>query len=99
MNLSKRYGKFNVIITHHSLKRMIKRKIPGDKIIKTILSLGQDRLEQYNNSNIDILVTNLTQNYSLVLSITDYNITLITALNKTNCHISKDKQNTIIIAV
>lgn len=41
MTLSKQYGKYIVTLTKHSLKRILERNIPGNRIIHTILTAAE----------------------------------------------------------
>lgn len=92
LTLSKQYGKYIVTLTKHSLKRIIERNIPGNKVVNTILTAA----EQNRIDNSEILIENREENFSLVVVIKGFEITLVTAINKISCYM---KENTARIAV
>ncbi len=83
MTLSKQYGKYIVTLTKHSLKRILERNIPGNRIIHTILTAAE---QNHLDSSSELMIENRTENFSLIVAIENTEIKIITALNKINCH-------------
>ena len=88
--------KYNIIITKHAITRMLEREIDGCHIMAAILSLGSKRIEQYNNAVKDVFIMDRENHFSIVISIQNNNIKVITALDKTDCYV---KNGTIAIEI
>jgi hypothetical protein len=89
---------YNIIISNHVIDRILKdnRSIPANQIVPSIQSCII-QIEKYNNKPYDILLIDYTHKYSMVLSIKNNIITIITVIDK-----YKDvfiKKNTVIIEV
>ena len=74
--------KFNIQLTNHAGRRLKDRNIDSFQAISAILSLGEKKLLSYINTNKDIVVIDKEHNFSIVFSISDNIIYIITVIEK-----------------
>jgi hypothetical protein len=83
---------FRLIATNHAIKRIKQRRLNKYQIASAILGLGT-KLEMYNNSGKQILISDKDKNLSTIFAIEKYNIVLVTVLDKANPYV---KENTVV---
>lgn len=85
---------FKIILSCHAQDRLLERKIDLFQTIGIVLSLGEARINQYNNSGKEVFIMDVEHNFSIVLEIRNNEIHIITVINKSDCYI---KQGTIAV--
>jgi hypothetical protein len=85
---------YRIIATDHAIKQMRVRKLDKYHIASACLGLGL-KLDRYNNSGNQIMITDDGKNLSTVVVVENYTIVIITVLSKSNPYV---KDNTIIEA-
>jgi hypothetical protein len=74
-------------ISEHAELRLSQRKLDLFKIVGAILSLGENKIKNYSNTNKDIFIMDNTNNFSVVCYIKNYTIMIVTVLNKADCYV------------
>lgn len=74
------YNVFRILGTTHSLERIEEYGLNGYHISGSLLSLG-DKLNQYNNSGQHILLPDENKGVSVVFTVEDYIVVLITVIH------------------
>jgi len=85
---------YSIRLTEHAEFRLKQRNIDLFQAIGTILSLGQERITEYKNSNKDVFIMDKVNNFSIVLTIESNTIYIITLIDKSDCYV---KENTIAV--
>lgn len=83
---------YSIRLSEHAKMRLKQRNIDLFMAIGSILSLGQERITEYKNSNKDIFIMDNEHNFSIVIAITNNTITIVTVIDKCDCYV---KNNTI----
>ncbi len=79
--------KFNIQLTNHGGRRLKDRHIDLFLVISAILSLGEKKLLSYVNANKDIMIIDKEHNFSVVFTISDNIIYIITVIKKADVHV------------
>lgn len=87
---------YNVIGTSHSFERLEERNIDKYYISGLLMSLGT-KLDEYNNSNKHVIISDHKNNISAVITVEKYTIVIVTVLDKGNMNISPNAEKTTII--
>ena len=85
---------YSIRLTAHAKQRLTDRNLDLYQVTGSILSLGQQNIEQYSGSNRDIFIMDKQNNFSIVCNITYRTITIVTVIDTTDCWI---KQGTIAV--
>ena len=85
---------YSIRLTAHAKQRLLDRNLDLYQVTGSILSLGQQNIEQYSGSNKDIFIMDKQNNFSIVCNITYRTITIVTVIDTTDCWI---KQGTIAV--
>ena len=85
---------YSIRLTAHAKQRLLDRNLDLYQVTGSILSLGQQNIEQYSGSNRDIFIMDKEHNFSIVCNITYRTITIVTVIDTTDCWI---KQGTIAV--
>jgi hypothetical protein len=85
---------FSIRLTDHASIRISQRHLDIFQITGAILSLGQDRIISYQNSNRDILIQDKANKFAVVIAIECSTITIITVIDSADCW---SKQGTDVI--
>ncbi len=83
---------WRVIGTEHGLKRLERRRLDKYQIASACLALGM-KLEYYNNSQKQIMITDDGKNLSTLIAVENFTIVIITVLDKSNPYV---KENTVV---
>jgi len=76
---------FSIRLTDHAEIRLNQRHIDLFRVTGAILSLGEERILNYKNSNRDILLQDKANNFAVVFSIDFNTITIITVIDSVDC--------------
>lgn len=76
---------FSIRLTDHAELRLGQRKIDLFQVTGAILSLGQNRIMSYQNSDRDILIQDKVNNFAVVIDIIGCIITIITIIDSSDC--------------
>jgi len=76
---------FSIRLTDHAELRLSQRKIDLFQVTGAILSLGQERILSYQNSDRDVLIQDKANNFAVVIAITCSTITIITVIDSCDC--------------
>ena len=76
---------FSIRLTDHAEIRLNQRHIDLFQVTGAILSLGEERILAYKNSNRDILLQDKANNFAVVLTIECSTITIITIIDSADC--------------
>lgn len=76
---------YSIRLTNHAELRTKQRKIDMYMVTSAILALGKTRIEQYQNSDRDILIQDLTNNFAVVITIEGNTIYVITCIDHCDC--------------
>ena len=88
--------KFYINSTSHFLQKINERDINIDLVIKTILDIGKDKLVDLEKRNIEVMVINPEQELSVIVGLSGNDITIITAINKSQIIV---KEDTLVVVV
>ena len=86
---------YRVIATSHSLKQMARRNLDPYHIASASLALGK-KLEKYNNSGKQIMVTDDGKNLTTIITVENYTIVIITVIDKSKAYVSHKKPDTVV---
>jgi len=85
---------YSIRLTAHAKQRITDRNLDLYQVTGSILSLGQQNIEQYSGSNRDIFIMDKQNNFSIVCNITYRTITIVTVIDTTDCWV---KNGTIAV--
>ena len=85
---------YSIRLTAHAKQRLTERNIDLFQVTGSILSLGQQNIEQYSGSNRDIFIMDKANNFSVVCNIVNYTIMIVTVINNADCWV---KNGTIAV--
>jgi hypothetical protein len=85
---------YRVITTVHGFEMMAERNLNPYHIASTCLALGK-KLDKYNNSGKQIMITDDGKNLSTLIAVENYTIVIITVIDKSNPYV---KSNTVVEA-
>ena len=85
---------FSIRLTDHASIRLSQRELDLYQITGAILSLGQEKILSYKNSNRDILIQDKLNKFAVVIAIECSTITIITVIDSADCW---SKQGTDVI--
>jgi hypothetical protein len=78
---------FNVIGSTHALERLEERGIDKYHALSSLVALG-DKLTEYNNNNKHIIISNEEKDCSVIFTVENWTIVLITVLDRGQMHTS-----------
>lgn len=84
---------YSVRTTSHSELRINQRNIDSYIIISNILSLGKERIKEYQNQDKDIMVIDESNNISFCFTFKKNTVKIITVLDKSDIWV---KKNTLV---
>ena len=87
------FDKYTIQCTQHAQSRMGLREIDSGKVVSAVLSIGINHLNLYHNMQLDVMVTDKENGFSVVFEVRDNMIVLITVIDKADCFI---KPGTIV---
>ena len=85
---------YSIRLTDHAQLRLQQRNIDLFQVIGSILSLGENRITEYQNTNRDIFIMDKQNNFSIVFTIEQNTIYIITVIDSADCYI---KSGTIAV--
>ena len=85
---------YSIRLTNHAQQRLTDRSIDIYQVTGSILSLGQQNIEQYSGSNKDIFIMDKEHNFSIVCNIAHRTITIVTVIDNSDCWV---KNGTIAV--
>jgi hypothetical protein len=88
--------KFSIRLTDHAELRLSQRKIDLFQAVGLILSLGQDKILEYRDSNKDVMIMDKVNNFSVCVDIDGNIINIVTVIDNADIYV---KQGTTAVQI
>lgn len=86
--------RYSIRLSDHAKIRLKERKIDLYQAIGSLLSLGEEKIKQYQKTNRDIFIMDKEHNFSIVITFEGNTIHIITLIDNSDCWI---KSGTIAV--
>ncbi len=77
---------YKILSTRHADERMEQRGVDWRQALGAILSLGIDRLREYETGDRDVLVRDTVNGFTAVFTVDRKQIRIITVIDNVDCH-------------